>query len=47
MEQEDDTKIRLTGLTNIIDKVYLPLVEGRQETRINMEQFVRKVTISM
>jgi len=47
MEQEDDTKVRLIGLTNIIDKVYLPLMEGRQETRISMEKFVRTVRISM
>jgi len=47
MEKEDDTKVRLTGLTNIIGKVYLPLMEGRQETRLNMEKFVRQVTISM
>jgi hypothetical protein len=47
MEQEDDTKVRLIGLTNIIDKVYLPLMEGRQDTRISMEKFVRTVRISM
>ena len=47
MEQEDDTKIRLTGLTNIIDRVYLPLMDGRQDTRKYMENFVKQVSISM
>ena len=47
MEKPDDMKMRLTGLTNIIQKVYLPLMDDRPESRISMDKFVKTVSISI
>lgn len=40
-------KDRLDDLTDIIKKVYLPLMQNRQDQRLQMDQFVRNVHNSM
>ena len=47
MEKEDEMKDRLDELTDLINRVYLPLTEGKPDQRLNMEKFVRQVKISM
>jgi hypothetical protein len=48
MENKDDEmKERLDDLTDIIKKVYLPLMQKRQDQRLQMDQFVRNVYNSM
>jgi len=44
---EDETYQRLTGLSAMIQQVYLPLMESRTETRLHMEKFVRQISISL
>lgn len=46
-KKEDEMKDRLDDLTDIIKKVYLPLMQNRQDQRLQMDQFVRNVNNSM
>ena len=46
-KKEDEMKERLDDLTEIIKKVYLPLMQNRQDQRLHMDQFVRNVYNSM
>ena len=46
-EKDDEMKGRLNELTDMIKVVYLPLMEGRPDQRIQMEKFVRQIGISM
>jgi uncharacterized protein YukE len=43
----DEMKERLDELTDMIRKVYLPLMEGRADSRLQMEKFVKQVFISL
>jgi hypothetical protein len=47
MEKEDYMKDRLDELTDMINRVYLPLTEGKPDQRLHMEKFVRQVKISL
>jgi hypothetical protein len=40
-------KDRLDELTDMIRKVYLPLMEGKPDSRLQMEKFVKQVFISL
>jgi hypothetical protein len=46
-KKPDEMKERLDDLTDIIKKIYLPLMEGRADQRLQMDGFVRKVSNSM
>lgn len=46
-KKEDEMKERLDDLTDIIKKVYLPLMQNRPDQRLHMDQFVRNVYNSM
>jgi len=43
----DEMKDRLDELTDMIRKVYLPLMEGKPDSRLQMEKFVKQVFISL
>jgi hypothetical protein len=47
MEKDDDIKEKLNELTDIIKMVYLPLMDGKPDTRLQMEKFVKQVGISL
>ena len=47
MEKEDEMKDRLDELTDMINRVYLPLTEGKPDQRLHMDKFVRQVKISL
>ena len=47
MEKDDDIKDKLNELTDIIKMVYLPLMDGKPDTRLQMEKFVKQVGISL
>jgi hypothetical protein len=47
MESTDETEERLKTLTQMINKVYLPLMQGRLDSRTTMDKFVKQVGISM
>ena len=46
-KKEDEMKVMLDDLTDIIKKVYLPLMDSRPDQRLHMDQFVRGVYNSM
>jgi hypothetical protein len=44
MDNKDDhMKDMLDGLTDMINKAYLPLMQGKPDTRMQMEKFVKQV----
>lgn len=47
MQKTDEMKDRLEELTDMIRKVYLPLMEGKPDSRLQMEKFVKQVFISL
>ena len=47
MEKQDEMKEKLEDLTEMMKKVYLPLMEGKPDQRIQMEKFVKGVSLSM
>jgi hypothetical protein len=46
-KKDDEMREMLDDLTDIIKKVYLPLMRNRQDQRLHMEQFVRHSNNSM
>lgn len=46
-DKEDEMKDRLDELTDMINRVYLPLCESKPDQRLHMDKFVRQVKISM
>ena len=48
MDNKDDhMKDMLDGLTDMINKAYLPLMQDKPDTRMQMEKFVKQVQTSM
>ena len=47
MEKDDDIKNRLNELTDIVRMVYLPLMDTKPDTRLQLEKFVKQVGISL
>lgn len=47
MEKQDEMKEKLEDLTEMMKRVYLPLMEGKPDQRIQMEKFVKGVSLSM
>jgi len=43
----NDTKKRLNGLSQMIQRVYLPLMESKTEQKLFMDKFVRQISISI
>ena len=47
MEKDDEMKERLGELTDMITHVYLPLMQTKADTRLQLEKFVRQVGMSV
>jgi|LauGreDrversion4_2_1035121.scaffolds.fasta_scaffold02679_19 hypothetical protein len=45
--EEDETQQRLKNLQSMIRNVYLPLMEGKGETKLHMEKFSKQINISL
>lgn len=45
--EEDETHQRLKNLQAMIRHVYLPLMQGRVETKLHMENFQKQINISL
>ena len=46
-EENNESARRLRGLQNMINTVYLPLLESKPDTKMNMEKFCRQISISL